>query len=113
MIEAIKEYQLTWNKQLAVVRDITLAGETVRRLRERVRGHLPNSAQWEEVYAAVYLDPARLFPLALTGEPKKPFGMGDEQFIRMVLGGWEEVDYSQINWTEPAPLVAGNRKPYD
>ena len=65
------------------------------------------------MYAAVYLDPARLFPLALTGEPKKPVGMGDKQFFRMVFGSWDEVDFSQINWTDPAPFVAGIRNPYD
>ena len=50
-----------------MVWEIALKGESVRLLRERVRKHLSSSVQWEEVYAAVFLDPARLFPLEFRG----------------------------------------------
>ena len=69
--------------------------------------------QWEEVYASVYLDPARLFPLEFRGEPKKQTGLSDEAFIRWVLGKWEDVDLGQISWVESPSLVSGVQQIYD
>ena len=97
-IEVIKEYHWSWTKQPAVVREITLKGESVRLLRELARKHFSSSVHWEEVYASVYLDPARLFPLAYRGELKKQTGLSDEAFLRWVLGKWEDVDLGQISW---------------
>ena len=60
LIAAIKEYQGSGPKQMATAREIVL-------LRAHVRQHLSSSVLWEEVYAAVYVDPDRLFPLELKG----------------------------------------------
>ena len=49
VIEVIKEYHWSWTKQLPVVGEIALKGESVRLLLERVRKHLSSSVQWEEV----------------------------------------------------------------
>ena len=113
VIEVIKEYHWSWTKHLAVVREIALKGESVRLLRERVRKHLSSSVQCEEVYATVYLDSARLFPLKFRGEPKKQTGLSDEAFLRWVLGRWEDVDLGQISWVEQSPLVSGVQEIYD
>ena len=58
VIEVIKEHHWSWKKQLAVLREISRKGESVRLLRERVGKHLSSSVQWEQVYAAVYMDQA-------------------------------------------------------
>ena len=89
---------------MATVRAIALKGESVRPLREQVRGHLSNSAQGEERYAAVSMNPARFFIFELRGEAKKQLGMPDEAFLRMVFGEWEK--------SKMVRLVGWNRRPW-
>ena len=71
VVETILQYHWLWCRKLALVRDVMLNGESVRRLRQYVRPYLSDSVQWSEVFAAIYVDPARIFPLAGSGQVKK------------------------------------------
>ena len=76
-------------------------------------GHLSASVRWDDVQAAVYLDRARGFPLAPSGEPQWLTGMANKPFLRRLLGSGDQLDYGQIKWPEPQALMAEIRIPYD
>ena len=51
--------------------DIMVNGDSVRRLRQYAREYFNYSEHWSEVFAAIYLDRARIFPLVDNGPAKK------------------------------------------
>ena len=77
-----------------------------------MRKYLSDGVQWSEVFAAIYLDPARIFPLVGNGPVKKLHGLPDESFIELVLGDWRVVDLGQLKWQAPNELVAALRNPF-
>ena len=64
----------------------------MRLLRQYSREYFSNSVQWTELFAAFYLDLARVRPQAANGTLKKLQGLSDEAFIELVLCDCREID---------------------
>ena len=84
----------------------------MRLLRQYSREYFYNSVQWAELFAAFYLDLARVRPLAGSGALKKLQGLSHEAFIEFVLCDCREIDVGQISWHESVWLLAALRKPF-
>ena len=106
LIDNLMEYQWMWTKKVALVLDIMVGVESVRRLRQYTKQYFSDTMQWEELYAAVYVEPARIFQLAGSGVTKKQQGIPDEAFIELVTEDCRAIDLGKLSWAEPEHLMA-------
>ena len=69
----------------------------MRRLRQYTRDYFSGRVNGAEIFAAIYLDPANLFPLANSGQARNRQRLSKQTFVEMVLVDWNNIDLGQVS----------------